>query len=79
MGIVKMNFKLYSIFTLIGSTLWCAVLTWVGVAAGKDEKLLQGDLHRITLWLLGAIAVLGALYYFLVHRYMTGERSSKEL
>jgi membrane protein DedA with SNARE-associated domain len=79
MGIVKMNFKLYSIFTLIGSTLWCAVLTWVGVAAGKDEKLLQGDLHRITLWLVGAVAVLGALYYFFVHRHMTGGRSSKEL
>jgi membrane protein DedA with SNARE-associated domain len=79
MGIVKMNFKLYSVFTLVGSTLWCVVLAWVGVAAGQDEKLLQGDLHRITLWLAGAIVVLAALYYFLVHRYMAGDRSSKEL
>jgi membrane protein DedA with SNARE-associated domain len=81
MGIVKMDFKLYSIFTLIGSCFWCAVLTWVGVVAGQDEKLLQGDLHRITLWLAGAVAVLGLLYYFLVHRYMTGSRPAtpKEL
>jgi membrane protein DedA with SNARE-associated domain len=79
MGIVKMNFKLYSVFTLVGSAFWCAVLAWVGVAAGQDEKLLQGDLHRITLWLAGAAAVLAALYYFLVHRYMAVGRSSKEL
>jgi membrane protein DedA with SNARE-associated domain len=78
MGIVKMDFRHYSIFTLVGSILWCAVLAWVGVVAGKDEKLLQGDLHRITLWLAGAVAVLGALYYFLVHRYMTGGRAAKE-
>lgn len=79
MGIVKMDFKLYSVFTLVGSTFWCAVLTWVGVVAGQDEKLLQGDMHRITLWLAGAVAVLAALYYFLVHRFMAGDRSSKEL
>lgn len=70
MGIVRMDFKLYSIFTLLGSVLWCAVLAWVGVAAGNDAKLLQGDLHRITLWLFGVFAVLALLYYFMVHRFM---------
>ncbi len=70
MGIVKMDFRLYSIFTFIGSSVWCAVLAWIGVAAGNDAKLLQGDLHRITLWLAGAVVVLGFLYYFLVHRFM---------
>lgn len=38
MGIVKMDFKLYSVFTLVGSTLWCAVLAWVGVKAGQDAR-----------------------------------------
>jgi membrane protein DedA with SNARE-associated domain len=79
MGIVKMNFKFYSIFTLAGSGLWCVVLAWVGVVAGQDQKLLQGDMHRVTLWLLGGVAVLALLYYFLVHRYMTGNRPAKEL
>jgi membrane protein DedA with SNARE-associated domain len=69
-GIVRLDFRVYSIYTLLGSALWCGVLCWVGVVAGKDEKLLQGELHRITLWLLGAIVVLGVLYYFLVHRFM---------
>jgi len=71
MGIVKMDFKWYSLFTLLGSGIWCSVLVGVGVAAGNDPGLLKGDMHRITLWLFGAVAVLGLLYYFLVHRFMT--------
>lgn len=70
MGIVKMDFKLYSLFTLVGSGIWCAVLVLVGIKAGNDDALLKGDLHRIALWLFGAVAVLGCLYYFLVHRFM---------
>ncbi len=69
-GIVRMNYTLFSAFTLIGSALWCGVLCWVGVMAGKDEKLLQGELHRITIWLVAAVAVIGLMYYFLVHRFM---------
>ena len=68
MGIVKMDFRWYSLFTLIGSGLWCAVLAWLGVVAGDN---LKGDLHRVTFWIIGALAVLGLLYYFLVHRFMT--------
>lgn len=71
MGIVKMDFRFYSLFTLIGSAVWCAVLAWLGVAAGNDPKLLQGDAHRVTLWLAGVVILLGLLYYFLVHRFFT--------
>ena len=79
MGIVKMDFKLYSVFTLVGSTLWCAVLAWVGVKAGQDASLMQGDLHSVTKWLAGAVAFLALIYYFLVHRYMRGDGPAKEL
>jgi membrane protein DedA with SNARE-associated domain len=67
MGIVKMDFRLYSLFTLLGSALWCSVLAWAGVAAGNDIK---GNVHHVLYWLLGLTAVLSALYYFLVHRFM---------
>lgn len=70
MGIVKMHFGWYSLFTILGSAIWCAVLCWVGVKAGQDEKLMQGNLHRISLWMVGAMAVLGMLYYFAVHQHM---------
>jgi membrane protein DedA with SNARE-associated domain len=65
-----MDYKLFSIYTLVGSAIWCAVLCWIGVMAGNDERLMQGELHRITLWLLGALVVLGLMYYFFVHRYV---------
>jgi membrane protein DedA with SNARE-associated domain len=69
-GVVRMHFGWYSLATVVGSALWCTVLVWVGVTAGQDEQLMQGSLHRITLWAGGLLLFLGALYYFFVHRHM---------
>jgi len=69
-GIVRMHYGWYSVATLLGSAIWSTVLCWVGVTAGQDEALMHGSLSRITLWLAGAGAVLVALYYVFVHRYM---------
>jgi hypothetical protein len=33
---------------------------------------MQGELHRFTIWVIGAVIVLGVIYYFLVHRFMRG-------
>ncbi|MCC6201769.1 MAG: DedA family protein [Gammaproteobacteria bacterium] len=70
-GIVRMNYWHYALYTILGSAIWCTVLCWLGVTMGQDEALLRGELHRVTLWLVGICAVLGALYWFLVHRHMT--------
>ena len=67
-GIVRLNYLTYSLYTFIGSALWCAVLAWLGVKAGQDEALMRGEVTQITAWVLGGLAVLGAIYYFLVHR-----------
>lgn len=69
-GIVRMNYGTFSTYTLIGSGLWSAVLCWVGLKAGEDQALMQGELHRVALWLVGALAVLGAIYWAFVHRHM---------
>ena len=69
-GIVRMNFWLYSIFTILGSGIWCAVLCYLGIKMGQDEKLLKGELHRVTIWIGGSMLVLGGIYYFFVHRQM---------
>lgn len=69
-GIVRMNFWYYSAATIVGSAIWCSVLAWLGVTAGQDQALLEGDLHRITLWVGGVLVVLGAIYYVFVHRHM---------
>jgi len=69
-GIVRMNYRLFSVYTLLGSSVWCAVLCYAGIKAGQDEQLMNGELHRISLWLGGAVLILGTLYYFFVHRHM---------
>ncbi|MCX6885747.1 MAG: DedA family protein [Verrucomicrobia bacterium] len=69
-GIVRMDYLKFSIYTLLGSGIWCGVLCYLGVKMGQDEKLLKGELHRISLWLGGAMLVLAAMYYLFVHRHM---------
>ena len=76
-GILQMNFWRYSLYTFIGSGLWCGVLYWVGVKAGQDQELMNGNLHRITLWCAGALLVLGALYFGFVHRHMKATNTKK--
>ena len=53
-GIVRLNYLSYSIYTLTGSAMWCAVLAWLGVKAGQDEALMKGELRQMTLWAVGA-------------------------
>ncbi|MFA6560312.1 MAG: DedA family protein [Verrucomicrobiia bacterium] len=74
-GIVEMNYTKFSIYTLLGSAIWSAVLCYIGVVAGQDEKLMAGEFHRIAMWLAGAAVVLGGIYYFFVHRHMKGGHS----
>ncbi len=67
-GIVRMNYGKFSLYTLLGSAVWCSVLTYVSVIAGKDDRLMHGEIKEVTLWAAGAAVFLGSAYYFLVHR-----------
>ncbi len=67
-GLVRLDFLRYSVMTLAGSALWCAVLAFVGVSAGRDTELMNGSLHRLMLWVFAGLAVLCVLYYAFVHR-----------
>jgi membrane protein DedA with SNARE-associated domain len=75
-GIVRMDFRFYSLYTFVGSMAWCSVLAWVGVQAGQDEALMRGDLRRVTVWVIGAFVVLGTMYYLFVHRQMKAARKA---
>ena len=76
-GIVRMDYLKFSIYTLLGSGIWCGVLCWIGIKMGQDEKLMAGQLHRVSLWLAGAMLVLGGIYYFFVHRHMKNKPGSR--
>lgn len=67
-GIVRMNYTMFSLFTILGSGIWCGILCWLGIKIGQEQ--MKGEYHRIVLLISGAMIVLGAIYYFFVHRQM---------
>jgi membrane protein DedA with SNARE-associated domain len=71
-GIVRLDFRRYSIATLGGSLLWCSVLAGLGIVVGRNRELLAGSLHRFFLLVLGVAAILAALYYVFVQRPARG-------
>jgi membrane protein DedA with SNARE-associated domain len=75
-GIVRMDYKWFSFYTLLGSGVWCAVLCYIGIKMGQDQQLMRGELHRVSLWLGGAMLFLGTTYYFFVHRHMKAPSKS---
>ncbi|WP_415907903.1 DedA family protein [Oleiharenicola sp. Vm1] len=69
-GIVRMDYWKFSLWTIVGSGLWCGVLCWLGIKAGQDEALMRGELRSVTIWAVGVLGALGFMYWFFVHRQM---------
>jgi membrane protein DedA with SNARE-associated domain len=67
-GILLMDFRRYTLATLVGSLLWCTVLAWLGQTVGRHPELLAGSLHRFFALVLGVAGVLAVLYYVFVQR-----------
>jgi membrane protein DedA with SNARE-associated domain len=67
-GILRMDFRWYSLATLGGSLVWTSVLAGLGMTVGRHPELLQGSLHRFFLLVLAVGAVLAGLYYGIVKR-----------
>jgi membrane protein DedA with SNARE-associated domain len=68
-GIVRLNYVKFSFYTFLGSLIWCSALGWVAVQAGKNQALMRGELKSVTEWIIGALMVFGAIYYFFVHKF----------
>ncbi len=73
-GIVRMDFKVFSVVTIIGSGLWCWILAWLGAKAYEKEPQLLSDpeamVHFIkaqSYWIV-LIIVLFALLYLVAVR-----------
>jgi len=75
-GIARMDYWKFSVFTLLGSAIWCAVLCWLGVKVGG--QVTKGEMHQVVLSLVLFLAAAGALYYFFVHRHMKNSASVKK-
>jgi membrane protein DedA with SNARE-associated domain len=81
-GIVRMNFKIYSIMTIVGAGIWCWILAWFGAKVIGDQPHLLDHPEEMVhvlkdkaLWFIGLILLL-AFLYFLVMK-LTAKPSSK--
>ena len=75
-GIVRMDFKVFSIVTIVGSGTWCWILAWLGAKAYRVEPDLLSDpeamVHFIktqSYWIV-LIVVLFAILYVVTMRLM---------
>ena len=72
-GIVRMNFKVYSLMTVVGSALWCWVLAGFGARVIGDRPELLNDPGQLIAalkdrfhWFVGLIAILVVLYIVVI-------------
>jgi len=69
-GVVRMNYLKFSLYTFLGSFIWCGILTWTGVMIARDMQQEENVVQTLSLWLGGLALVMGTIYYFFVHRHM---------
>jgi membrane protein DedA with SNARE-associated domain len=46
-GIAKMDIRLFTIYTTLGSTIWTSVLSGLGFFIGENQELIKNNLHEI--------------------------------
>lgn len=61
-GLARMNLAVFSFYTSLGAGIWVTILAVLGYTLGHNEQAIRGNLHIITLVMLGAVAVIVLLY-----------------
>jgi membrane protein DedA with SNARE-associated domain len=68
-GLVRMNFTIYSVMTIIGSAIWCSILAWFGARViGDQPQLLDNPTEMVNVlgsrfhWIAGLVLALAVLH-----------------
>jgi Uncharacterized membrane-associated protein len=71
-GLFHMNFKKFSLMTILGAGIFCTALAWFGQKVLGDQPALMNDptalrnaLSSKVHWLVGFAVVVGLLYWFM--------------
>jgi len=62
-GIARMNIKKFVIYTFIGSLIWSALLTYIGVVMGDNWKTLGAFFHKFDL-IISIVGIAIVAFYF---------------
>ena len=61
-GIAKMDFKVFSIYTLVGSLIWSAILAYLGKVMGENWDTLGSYFHKFD-FLIVALGIIAVVWY----------------
>ena len=82
-GLFHMNFKKFSVMTILGAGIFCSALAWFGQKVLGDQPALMNDpgalrdaLSSKVHWLVGFAVVIGLLYWFMT--WMQRRASTRE-
>ncbi|HYS55610.1 MAG TPA: DedA family protein [Thermoanaerobaculia bacterium] len=82
-GLFKMNFRTFSVMTIVGAGVFNGALAWFGIkvlgdqpALMKDPAALRHALESKSYWLIGFALVIGALYALMIWMQKRAEKIS---
>lgn len=65
-GLSKMNFTQYSIYTIIGSTVWCFLLAGAGYMFGDNRDTIENFLGQFEHVIIAILVIVVAAYFYKV-------------
>jgi membrane protein DedA with SNARE-associated domain len=65
-GIAKMNLKKFSLYTFVGSFIWCLALAYAGQKLGNNWETLKKYFHGLD-WVILILIILGLGYWIFRH------------
>lgn len=57
-GLARMNHARFALYTSLGASIWCAVLTWIGYIIGDNQQLIMSMSRQAALWTIGCCLLL---------------------
>lgn len=73
-GIARMNLAKFSIYTSLGASIWCIILTYLGYLVGKNQDLIKEYLHLLIIACL-VVCAGAALIYVQIQRINKNKES----
>jgi len=69
-GLAQMTHLRFSLYTLLGSFIWCSILTWIGYAIGRNQELIMIYSRQAVILASFASCLLLIAYIFVQRRSM---------
>ena len=63
-GLARMNHARFALYTALGASIWCAVLTWIGYAIGDNQQLIMSMSRQATAWAIGGCLLVLSIYLY---------------